>query len=149
MSDDIAISVENVSKAYRIWESPAARLTAPLLESAGKILAGAVGQSLKNKAARSYRDFWAVKDIVFEVRKGESVGIIGRNGSGKSTLLQIIAGTLNPTEREVAVHGRVAALLELGSGFNPEFTGRENVFLNGAILGISREEMELRFDDIA
>lgn len=89
-----------------------------------------------------------MRNVSFEVRKGETVGIIGRNGSGKSTLLQIIAGTLAPTEGEVEVRGRVAALLELGSGFNPEFTGRENVYLNGAILGLTRDEMNARFDAI-
>ncbi len=149
MSTDPVISVQNVSKAYRIWESPSARLTAPLLESASGFLPGAPGQWLKQRAARSYRDFWALKDISFEVKKGESVGIIGRNGSGKSTLLQIIAGTMQPTAGSVKVKGRVAALLELGSGFNPEFTGRENVYLNGAVLGLSRRDVDERFDRIA
>lgn len=149
MSDDSVISVQGVSKAYRIWESPSARLAAPLQESAANLLPGTAGQWLRQRAARSYRDFWALKDVSFEVRKGESVGIIGRNGSGKSTLLQIIAGTLQPSAGTVKVNGRVAALLELGSGFNPEFTGRENVYLNGAVLGFSRTEMTDRFDGIA
>jgi lipopolysaccharide transport system ATP-binding protein len=130
---EIAISVRGVGKMYRIYDRPQDRLKQMLWR--GRRMYG--------------REFWALHNISFDVKKGETVGIIGRNGSGKSTLLQIIAGTLNPTEGEVEVHGRVAALLELGSGFNPEFTGRENVFLNGAILGISREEMQLRFDDIA
>lgn len=146
---DAVISVENVSKAYRIWDSPTARLTTALQESAAQILPGVLSRRLKNNAAGSYRDFTALKGISFEVKKGESVGIIGRNGSGKSTLLQIIAGTLQPTEGKVKVNGRVAALLELGSGFNPEFTGRENVYLNGAVLGLTRAEVEARFDDIA
>ncbi len=147
MPSDPVISVRNVSKAYRIWDSPAARLTAPMWETAANILPGAEG--LKKRAAKSYRDFWALKDVSFEVGKGEAVGIIGRNGSGKSTLLQIIAGTLQPTEGEVKVNGRVAALLELGSGFNPEFTGRENVHLYGSIRGLTRAEIDARFDAIA
>lgn len=149
MSADIVLSVKNISKAYRIWESPSSRLTAPLLESVGGILPGSTGAALKERASRSYRDFWALKGISFEVSKGESVGIIGRNGSGKSTLLQIIAGTLRPTAGTVNVNGRVAALLELGSGFNPEFTGRENIFLSGAIYGLSHDAMVGLFDAIA
>jgi lipopolysaccharide transport system ATP-binding protein len=118
---------------YRIYDKPADRL-----------------KQMFWRGRRSYgQEFWALHDISFEVNKGEMVGIIGRNGSGKSTLLQIIAGTLAPTEGEVQVKGRVTALLELGSGFNPEFTGRENVFLNGALLGLPPEEVRERFDEIA
>lgn len=96
-----------------------------------------------------YKEFWALKDVSFEVKKGETVGIIGRNGSGKSTLLQMICGTLSPTGGSVETRGRIAALLELGSGFNPEFTGRKNVYMNAAVLGLSPEEVDARFDDIA
>lgn len=132
MSCDFVILVENVSKSYLIYNKPQDRLKQSIFRN-----------------QRYYQEFWALKDISFDVKKGETVGIIGRNGSGKSTLLQIIAGTLTPTSGEVKVNGRVSALLELGSGFNPEFTGRENVFMNGAILGLSREEMEHRFEEIA
>jgi ABC-type polysaccharide/polyol phosphate transport system ATPase subunit len=151
MADDLAISVENVSKAYRIWNDPAARLKSPLCDGLAACLPphGPARAKLKAKAQSYYRDFYALKDISFQVRKGESVGIIGRNGSGKSTLLQIIAGTLQPTLGSIQVRGRVAALLELGSGFNPEFTGRENVYLNAAVLGLTRAETEERFDSIA
>ena len=150
MSAEPVISVQNISKAYRIWEDPSARLTAPLLETVGRMLpSSGVQRWLQNRARASYRDFWALRDVSFEVRPGESVGIIGRNGSGKSTLLQIIAGTLQATSGSARVSGRVAALLELGSGFNPDFTGRENVYLNAAVLGLSRREVDERFDRIA
>ena len=95
-----------------------------------------------------FREFWALKDVSFKIKKGETLGIIGRNGSGKSTLLQMICGTLSPTSGSVETHGRIAALLELGSGFNPEFTGRENVFLNATVLGLSRKVVAERFDAI-
>jgi len=147
MSNDVIISTRLLRKAYRIWATPASRLTVPLMETTAKYLPGSLG--LKERAARLYRDFWALSDISFEVRKGEAVGIIGRNGSGKSTLLQIIAGTMQPSSGSVAVKGRVAALLELGSGFNPEFTGRENVQLSASVLGLTRREIDDRFDDIA
>lgn len=151
MGTETAISIREVSKAYRIWATPASRLVSPLLSKTAGFLPSesTLARSLTTRAASHYRDFWALKNISFELKKGESLGIIGRNGSGKSTLLQIIAGTLQPTTGSVQVNGRVAALLELGSGFNPEFTGRENVYLNGAVLGLSRSEMDARFDEIA
>jgi lipopolysaccharide transport system ATP-binding protein len=133
-TSDVAIRVENVGKHYLLYDRPQDRLKQMLLWRFGKTYA---------------RGFWALRNISFAIQRGETLGVIGRNGSGKSTLLQIIAGTLQPTEGEAQVNGRVAALLELGSGFNPEFTGSENVFMNGAILGLSRAEMEQRFDDIA
>lgn len=129
----VAIVVENVGKQYRIYDNPQDRLKQMLLARFGHEFG---------------REFWALRNVSLTVCRGEMTGIIGRNGSGKSTLLQIIAGTLAPSHGSVQVNGRVAALLELGSGFNPEFTGRENVFLNGSILGISREEMEQRYSDI-
>lgn len=133
MSSDLAISVKNVSKVYDIYERPVDRL-----------------KQMFWPGSRAFHDeFWALRDINFEVKKGETVGIVGRNGSGKSTLLQTICGTITPTTGTVERHGRLSALLELGSGFNMEFSGRENVFLNGAIIGMGRSEMEGKFDKIA
>lgn len=133
MSSEVALKVDNIGKRYEIYEAPHYRLF----------------QTLLRGRKQFYKEFWALKDISFEVKKGECLGIIGRNGCGKSTLLQIIAGTLAPTTGSVAVNGKVAALLELGSGFNPEFTGRENVYMNGAIMGLSKTEMDKTFDKIA
>jgi lipopolysaccharide transport system ATP-binding protein len=138
---DIAIRVQNLSKCYHIYDNPSDRLkqfVAPRLQRLA-------GQSPK----QYFREFWALKEVSFEIKKGETVGIIGRNGSGKSTLLQMICGTLNPTSGSIQTSGRIAALLELGSGFNPEFTGRENVHMNAAILGLSNEEVDDRFGEIA
>lgn len=133
MSSEPVISVRHVSKIYRAYDHP---LHALLARASG----GRWGR---------YREFQALDDVSFEVNRGESVGIVGRNGSGKSTLLQLICGIRQPTSGTIEVRGRISALLELGSGFHPEFTGRENVFMQGAILGIDREEMESRFDSIA
>lgn len=135
------IRVTNLSKCYEIYNTPRDRLKQFVLPRLRQVA---------GKAPKQYfREFWALKDVSFEIKKGETVGIIGRNGSGKSTLLQMICGTLFPTSGSVETNGRIAALLELGSGFNPEFTGRENVYLNGAVLGLSKEEIDTRFDDIA
>ena len=149
MAEEKVISAEQLSKAYRIWTDPSQRLLSPLLAEAGRWLPGAAGRALRRHATAGYKDFFALQDVSFEVKRGEAVGIIGRNGAGKSTMLQIIAGTLQPTAGRMQVNGRVAALLELGAGFNPDFTGRENVHLSAAVLGLSRAEIERRFDDIA
>ncbi|WOD40409.1 ABC transporter ATP-binding protein [Nodosilinea sp. E11] len=141
MSSEIAIKVEGLSKCYQIYEKPIDRLKQLVLPRALSFI-GVEGNQY-------FREFWALKDISFEIKKGETVGIVGRNGSGKSTLLQIICGTLNPSQGRIYANGRVAALLELGSGFNPEFTGRENIYMSGAILGLTKEEIDSRLDDIA
>ena len=151
MSNQTVIKVEDLSKAYTIWASPSARLHGPLLGRIGQVPFLPLGtRKLCRRLSReAFKDFFALRDVSFEVRRGESVGIIGLNGSGKSTLLQIVVGTLQPTQGHVQTSGRVAALLELGSGFNPEFTGRENVFLNASILGVPPREIEGRFPRIA
>jgi ABC-type polysaccharide/polyol phosphate transport system ATPase subunit len=133
MHSDVAISVKNLSKTYRIFGHPGDRIK----------------QALTFGQKQYHKEFTALKDVSFEIKKGETVGIIGRNGSGKSTLLQLICGILKPTSGSVEVNGRISALLELGAGFNPEFTGRENVYFQGAVMGITREEMARRFEDIA
>lgn len=136
----LAIRVENLSKCFHIYERPRQRLQ--------QLLLAPLKNRLQHTNVKYYREFWALKNINFEVSRGETVGIIGKNGSGKSTLLQIICGTLTATEGSVEVNGRIAALLELGSGFNPDFTGRENIYLNGTILGLTRQEIDNRFAEI-
>lgn len=137
---DIAIRVEGLSKCYEIYANPRDRLRQFVMPRLQRL----TGQPPK----QYFREFWALKDVSFEVKKGEAVGIIGRNGSGKSTLLQIICGTLHPTCGSIQTNGRIAALLELGSGFNPEFTGRENVYMNASVLGLTKDEINARFDEI-
>ncbi|WP_207461070.1 ABC transporter ATP-binding protein [Azospirillum sp. SYSU D00513] len=131
-SSNQAIAVRDLSKVYQIYSRPEDRLK----------------QALLGRKRRYFQEFWALRGISFEIERGSTVGIVGHNGSGKSTLLQIICHTLRPSSGEVEVNGRVSALLELGSGFNPEFSGRENVYLNSAILGLSRDETDRLFDEI-
>jgi lipopolysaccharide transport system ATP-binding protein len=133
MHSEVAIAAHGLTKTFRIFGHPGDRIKHAL--SLGRL--------------RYHQEFTAVQDVSFEIKKGESVGLIGRNGSGKSTLLQLICGILKPTSGSVEARGRVSALLELGAGFNPEFTGRENVYFHAAIMGIGREEMDHRFDDVA
>lgn len=140
MTQEIAVRVQNVSKCYQMYATPSDRLKQFVYPHIKKILG-----LLQTKY---FQEFWSLKDISFELKRGETLGIIGRNGSGKSTLLQIICGTLTPTAGSVRTHGRVAALLELGSGFNPEFTGRENIYLNAAVLGLTKDEIDTRIDKI-
>ena len=140
-AEEYAIRVRGVSKRFAIYDAPRDRLKQMLMPRLARLV---------GRPPRQYhREFEALHDVSFAIRRGETVGIVGRNGAGKSTLLQIISGTLGPSSGEVETRGRIAALLELGAGFNPEFTGRENVFLNGTILGFSREEVARRFDEIA
>jgi ABC-type polysaccharide/polyol phosphate transport system ATPase subunit len=134
VESNVRVLVSHVAKMYRLFDRPVDLLKHQLFGKFGK------GYG---------KEFWALRDVSFEVEAGEMFGVVGRNGSGKSTLLQIMAGILKPTAGQADIKGRVSALLELGSGFNPEYTGRDNVFMNGAISGLSRKEMEDRFDEIA
>ncbi|WP_248799631.1 ABC transporter ATP-binding protein [Pseudomonas sp. MWU13-2105] len=129
MSSEMAISVENLSKHYHLYEKPLHRLL----------------QMFAGRRKQYFKTIPVLNDISLQIKKGETVGIIGRNGSGKSTLLQMICGTLNPSSGSIKTHGRIAALLELGAGFNPEFTGRENIYLNGIMLGLSVEEIDEKY----
>jgi lipopolysaccharide transport system ATP-binding protein len=138
--DQLSISVNGLSKRYEIYAQPADRLKQMILPRIGRLVG-------KDKLAY-FNEFWALRGVTFDVRRGETVGIIGRNGSGKSTLLQMVCGTLHPTEGAMNVRGRIAALLELGAGFNPEFTGKENVYLSGLLYGISEGELRKRFQSI-
>jgi lipopolysaccharide transport system ATP-binding protein len=128
-----AVEFQGVSKSYAIYDQPGDRLK----------------ELLSFQRVKAHKDFWALHDVTFQVKRGETFCIVGENGSGKSTLLQIVAGILQPTSGTAAVHGRVSALLELGAGFNPEFSGRDNVYLNGAIMGLSKRQIDERFAEIA
>jgi lipopolysaccharide transport system ATP-binding protein len=132
IGEDMVIQCRGLGKCFQIYDNPKARIK----------------QALWRGRRQYFREYWALRHVDFEVKRGESLGIIGRNGSGKSTLLQLICGTLTPTEGTVTTNGRIAALLELGSGFNPEFTGIENVYLNASMLGISKENTDTRLEDI-
>ena len=131
-TENVAVELEGLGKCYRIYKNPKDRLK----------------QAIWGERRQFYREFWALRDMSLTVARGETLGIIGCNGSGKSTLLQMICGTLTPTEGSVRTKGRIAALLELGSGFNPEFTGRENVAINARLLGLSEKEVRQKFDEI-
>ena len=132
MNNDIAISVKNLSKKYRLYNSPKDRMK----------------EALNPFRKKYHRDFWALENVSFEISKGEVVGIIGKNGAGKSTLLKIITGVLMPTGGSVTVNGKISALLELGTGFNPELTGIKNVYFSGMVMGYTEEEMDAKIDNI-
>lgn len=133
MSSDYAIQIKNLSKCYQIYDKPHQRLLQMVLGSTKKSF---------------YREFWALKDISVTVPKGQIVGVLGKNGAGKSTLLQVICGTLSPSNGSLDIQGRVAALLELGSGFNPEFTGIENIYLNAQLLGLTKNQVDNKLEEI-
>ena len=129
-SDEVAIRINNVSKVYKIFDTPGKRFLYHMFHT------------------RNGKDFVALDNVSFEVKKGESFGIIGRNGSGKSTMLQILAGIIKASSGEIEIHGKIAALLELGSGFNPESTGYENIYMNAAILGVPKDKIDQKVDQI-
>lgn len=139
-SSEVAICVRNVSKAYHIFDSPRDRLK--------QLLSSAFARTTRQEAKTYYKEFWALKNVSFDLYRGETIGVLGRNGAGKSTLLQIICGTLTPTSGDVEVKGRIAALLELGAGFNPELSGKDNVYFAGQVLGMSVDQINERYDKI-
>lgn len=132
MNKEVAIKVENLTKIYKLYDKPVDRLK----------------ESLNIFGKKYHKDFYALNEVCFEINKGDAVGIVGKNGSGKSTLLKIITGVLTPSFGSVTVNGRVSALLELGAGFNPEYTGLENIYLQGLLMGYDKEAMHTRVDAI-
>lgn len=147
MSSDMALMVEELSKRYHVYAKPQDRLKQALMPRAVNVWNRTIGRPRLDPPVY-YKEFWALRDVTFGIARGETVGIIGTNGSGKSTLLQMVCGTLEPTSGRVVTTGRIAALLELGAGFDPEFTGRQNVQLNAAIYGLPQEVIAARFDSI-
>src|ERR1043166_810138 len=148
LMSDVIISVENLGKMYRISHQRPQRYTAlrdVIAQKAKEFFRSRPAPSLPHP---STEDFWALKDVSFEIKQGEVVGVIGRNGAGKSTLLKILSRITEPTSGRARINGRVASLLEVGTGFHPELTGRENIYLNGAILGMTRSEIRKNFDEI-
>src|SRR5437764_2238225 len=149
--DDIAIRCEGLGKLYRIGQRESYRalrdVLTNLMRSPGRLVSKALNPSLPQNGNGEHT-IWALRDVSFEVRRGEVIGVIGRNGAGKSTLLKILSRITKPTEGYAEIHGRVGSLLEVGTGFHPELTGRENIYLNGSILGMKRAEINRRFDEI-
>ncbi len=149
MSSEFAIRAHRIGKCFQIYDRPNDRLIQGIYMLASQLCPiGTWRLKLRERAQAFAKQYWALHDVSFELKRGETFGIIGRNGSGKSTMLQILCGTLNPTQGEIEVNGRVAALLELGSGFNPEYTGRENIYMNGQLLGLSKKQVDERIDEI-
>lgn len=143
------ISVSSISKTYRIWRKPSSRLMVPLMHRLASVVPNdSFGRYINRCVEKQFEDFAALKSVNFNLLKGESIGIVGRNGSGKSTLLKIITGVLQPSSGRIRRKGRIAALLELGSGFDPNLPGIENIYMNASLLGVSRSEVDKKLESI-